>query len=75
MKTNIYANTPPTPPSGYPSYLSINVLDATGEVEITVRSVSGPNGECGGTSTHTLSFADFEKLAHCLFSYACCTRA
>jgi len=34
---NIFAHTEPTPPEGYPAYVSIN-RDATGKHTITVRS-------------------------------------
>ncbi len=41
MKTNIYAQTLATPPSGYPAFISVNV--AGGEVEILVRSPDSAN--------------------------------
>jgi hypothetical protein len=37
MQHNIFAHTEPTPPDGYPGYVSIN-RDAEGKHTITVRS-------------------------------------
>jgi hypothetical protein len=69
MKQNISAFT--APGCNYPPYFSANVLDATREIEITVRSAAKAGGSCGDTSCIVMSPAEFQRIVREMFSFAC----
>lgn len=70
MSHNVYAYTAPTPVSGYPEYLSVNV-EEDHNVSITVRSSGSGANQCGDTARIVLSPAQLRDLARTLFSFAC----
>jgi len=68
MRNNIHAYT--APGSSYPEYLSVNENE-DGTVEITIRSLPTPFGQCGETASIKLSAEEFAKFAYYAYAFSC----
>ncbi len=55
--------------AAYPSYLSVNTVDGSTDVEFTVRSEQKSDGSCGDTVNMRMSAEDFKKVVAELLSH------
>jgi hypothetical protein len=58
---NLFAYTAPTPASGYPEYISVNLVEGGTKVAISVRSPD-KDGVCGATAEIRLTLSQYESF-------------